>query len=261
VASLTTSRPTVARVAAAALSDNLRAIAAHVAATSHALGRAAPRLIAVVKANAYGHGAVPAALAFEAAGAAMLACADVEEGITLREGGVRAPILVFGALAVSDLSGVFSHRLTPTVSTPSAAAALERAAADRGVRLSCHLKIDTGMHRLGFRDENLGRTLPSLLASPHLAIEAVYTHFATAEDAAHPLFEEQKRRFAAVRQWLPTLGLGPVAWHAANSAACLRDPEPCALRCCAAAARRARCAAAGAHAGEPRDRGQGTPRR
>ncbi len=225
MAPLTISRPTVARVDVAALSGNLRAIAAHVGARCRERGRRAPGIIAVVKANAYGHGAVPAALAFEAAGAAMLACADIEEGVSLRDGGVRAPILVFGALAVSDLSGVFTHRLTPTVSTPSAAAALERAAAERGVRLHCHLKIDTGMHRLGFRDDNVGRTLPSILASPHLAFDAVYTHFATAEDVTHPLFAEQKRRFDAVRASLPGLGLGAVAWHAANSAACLRDAD------------------------------------
>lgn len=225
MASLTTTRPTVARVDTAALSDNLRAIAGYVATRSSTLGRPTPRVIAVVKANAYGHGAVPAARAFGAAGAAMLACADIEEGISLREGGVRAPILVFGALAVSDVSGVFTHGLTPTVSTPSAAAALERAAADRGVRLHCHLKIDTGMHRLGFRDDNVARTLPSILASPHLAVDAVYTHFATAEDAAHPLFDEQKRRFASARAALADLGLGRVAWHAANSAACLRDAD------------------------------------
>ena len=89
------------------------------------------------------------------AGASMLACADIEEGVSLRESGVGLPILVFGALSVSDLDGIFEHRLTPTVSTPAAARALERAAAARNVRLGCHLKIDTGMNRLGFRHDNL----------------------------------------------------------------------------------------------------------
>jgi alanine racemase len=205
------------------LRANFHAMADHLAARSAAKGRRAPRIIAVVKANAYGHGAVASGLAFEAAGASMLACADIEEGVVLREGGVRAPILVFGALGVSDLEGVFTHRLIPTISTPSAASALERAAAARGVRLHCHLKVDTGMHRLGFRDDNLERTLIPILASEHLAIDAVYTHFGTADGAGHPLFDEQKARFAAVRRKAPQLGLGHVEWHAANSAACLLD--------------------------------------
>src|SRR4029079_9623769 len=90
--------------------------------------REVPRVIAVVKANAYGHGATDVGLALERAGAAMLACADIEEGIVLRRAGVRIPILVFGALGISDLDGVFEFDLTPTISTPSAAAALGAAA-------------------------------------------------------------------------------------------------------------------------------------
>ena len=217
------SRPTVARVEVSALQRNLRAVAGHLAVRATGHHRRAPGIIAVVKANAYGHGAVRAARAFEAAGAQMLACADIAEGVVLREGGVRSPILVFGALGISDLEGVFTHRLTPTISTPSAAAALERAAVRHGTRLHCHLKIDTGMHRLGFRDDNLRRTMPQLLASPHLVIDAVYTHFATADVPGHPLFGEQQQRFARAREVLATLGLGEARAHAANSAACLRD--------------------------------------
>ncbi len=223
MASLSSSRPTVARVDLRALEANLRSVAAHLRAMSIASGRRTPGIIAVVKANAYGHGAVRSAMAFQAAGATMLACADVEEGVVLRQGGVTAPILVFGALGVSDLDGIFSHRLTPTVSTPSAALALERAAAARGVRLHCHLKVDTGMHRLGFRDDNLAKTVPPIAASPHLAVDAVYTHFGTADCADHSLFAEQRARFARVRDQLRRLGVGARHWHAANSAAYLRD--------------------------------------
>ena len=125
----------------------------------------------------------------------MLACADIEEGIVLRRGGVHVPILVFGALSVSDLDGVFSHDLTPTISTPSAARALQDAAARHGVVLHCHLKIDTGMNRLGFRHDNLEASIPEVASSSHLAIDAVYTHFATADDPEHPLFAEQRERF------------------------------------------------------------------
>jgi alanine racemase len=182
-----------------------------------------PRIIAVVKANAYGHGAPQVSLALEEAGAAMLACADIEEGIGLRQAGVQAPILVFGALSVSDLGGVFEHRLTPTISTPSAARALQSAASRRGAGLRCHLKIDTGMNRLGFRYDNLGRTLPEVAAAPNLRIDAVYTHFATADDPDHPAFAAQRERFGAALAELPRLGITTTICHAANSAALLRD--------------------------------------
>src|SRR5205814_5685405 len=110
---------------------------------------------AVVTANAYGHGAVQIARALEDAGADLLACADIEEGAVLRAAGVRAEILVFGALSVSDLDGLFDGRLTPTISTPGAARAVQAAAARYKQRVRYHLKIDTGMNRLGFRFDNL----------------------------------------------------------------------------------------------------------
>ena len=158
----------------------------------------APRhgIIAVVKANAYGHGAPQVALALEAAGASMLACADIEEGVVLRQAGVRAPILVFGALSVSDLDGVFEHDLTPTISTPGAARALEAAAADTASHCRCHLKIDTGMNRLGFRArQSAADAAGAWPRSSNLSIDAVYTHFATADDPDIALFEEQRERF------------------------------------------------------------------
>ncbi|MCC7418562.1 MAG: alanine racemase [Acidobacteria bacterium] len=242
-------RPTVARVDLTAIQRNYRNIAAHLAAEAaarpfdDARGRAdralAPGLIAVVKANAYGHGAAQVARALEAAGADLLACADIEEGATLRAAGVRAEILVFGALSVSDLDGVFDGRLTPTISTPGAARAVQAAAAKYRQRLPYHLKIDTGMNRLGFRFDNLRRTLPGLLASPNLELAAVYTHFATADDPESGLFERQRLRFARALAEIDAMrgpGAPPLAApaeslrpgrrpyvHACNSAALLRD--------------------------------------
>jgi alanine racemase len=213
-------RPTTAHIDLGAVRRNYDAIRAHLAREQPAHP---PRVIAVVKANAYGHGAVQVARALEDAGAAMLACADIEEGAALRAGGVGAGILVFGALSVSDLDGLFEYRLTPTISTPGAARAVQAAAERRGIRLRYHLKIDTGMHRLGFRDDNLARTLPGLFASPNLELEAVYTHFATADDPESPLFEEQRRRFTAALETIEALGGRPAYRHAANSAALLRD--------------------------------------
>jgi alanine racemase len=91
------------------------------------------------------------------------------------------------------------------------------------VKLACHLKIDTGMNRLGFRHDNLARTLPEVAASPNLEIAAVYTHFATADNPEHPAFGEQRERFEAAWRQLPTLGIDAAQKHGANSAALLRD--------------------------------------
>jgi alanine racemase len=224
-------RPTVARIDLAALKSNYRVLVEHLVAEWESgsagapprPGTAPPGIIAVIKANAYGHGAAQVALTLEDAGADVLACADIEEGAALRSAGVRAEILVFGALSVSDLDGLFDCRLTPTVSTPAAARAVQAATARYRQRLRYHLKIDTGMNRLGFRGDNLRRTLPELLASPSLELDAVYTHFATADDFQSPLFGEQRQRFARALEEVARLGGAPRYRHAANSAALLRD--------------------------------------
>ena len=228
-------RPTVARVDLGAVKQNFQNIAGHLGAEAPA----PPKLIAVVKANAYGHGAPQVARALEAAGADLLACADIEEGVALRAAGVEAEILVFGALSVSDLDGLFEARLTPTISTPGAARAVQAAAAKYGQRLRYHLKIDTGMNRLGFRFDNLKRTLPELIASPNLELAAVYTHFATADDPECPLFDQQRLRFEGAVTDIDAMrgpGVPPLRApggstrperrpyvHACNSAALLRD--------------------------------------
>jgi alanine racemase len=226
-------RSTVARVDLAALQSNFRAIqeflSAGAASRTTAPSHPAPRVIAVVKANAYGHGSERVALALEQAGATMLACADIEEGIVLRRAGASVPILVFGALSVSDLDGLFEFSLTPTISTPSAARAVQAAAAARNATVGFHLKIDTGMNRLGFRHDNLRRTLPEVLGSPNLRLEAIYTHFATADDPELPLFNEQRVRFEDASRLVaelagpPTAGDRKILRHACNSAALLRD--------------------------------------
>jgi len=228
-------RPTVARVDLAALKANYRSIVEFLESRA--------RVIAVVKANAYGHGAGQVARALEDAGADLLACADIEEGLALRAAGVRAEILVFGALSVSDLDGLFDGDLTPTISTPGAAIAVQAAAERYKRRVRYHLKIDTGMNRLGFRFDNLGRTLPAMLASPNLELAAIYTHFATADDPESPLFDQQRARFEQARAKIEVMNQGarderrrtdraagassihaaaPYV-HAANSAALLRD--------------------------------------
>ena len=212
-----TARPTFARVDLDALSRNFRTLAGFVASAGVAAAGAwpaaekRPGVIGVVKANAYGHGAGRAsALALEAAGA-------LDAGLRRHRRGrpaARRPASpsrssIFGALSVGDVDGIFDYDLTPTVSTPSAAKTLEAAATRRKVRLSCHLKIDTGMNRLGFRHDQLDRTMPPIAASPALAIDGVYTHFATADVPDDPLFGEQRMRFEAARRTLAGLGIRP----------------------------------------------------
>ncbi len=223
-------RSTLARVDLDALKRNFVAIRHYL---SNEAGQAPPAVIAVVKANAYGHGSPRVAVALEEAGATMLACADIEEGIVLRQAGVRVPILVFGALSVSDLDGLFEFSLTPTISTPGAARAVQAAAERRRSSIGYHLKIDTGMNRLGFRHDNLRRTLPDLLASPSLKLEGVYTHFASADMPESPLFNNQRERFEEAWRVVQELvsaanaraSKSPtrVIRHACNSAALLRD--------------------------------------
>ena len=221
-------RSTVARVDLAALKSNFAAIRRYVSSEG---GRTPPAIIGVVKANAYGHGAPRVALALQEAGATMLACADIEEGIVLRQAGVRVPILVFGALSVSDLDGLFDFSLTPTISTPGAARAVQAAAMRRSTTIAYHLKIDTGMNRLGFRHDNLRRTLPELLASSNLRLDAVYTHFASADVPESPVFNTQRERFDVAWSVVDELCResripnpeSRVFRHACNSAGLLRD--------------------------------------
>ena len=217
-------RSTIARVDLDALRHNFAAIQHYLGSEP---GRTPPGIIAVVKANAYGHGAERVAAALEQAGATMLACADIEEGIVLREAGVRVPVLVFGALSVSDLDGLFEYSLTPTISTPGAARAVHAAAAKRRSTIGYHLKIDTGMNRLGFRHDNLRRTLPEVLASDHLRLQGVFTHFASADEPESPVFNSQRERFdvahGIIAEILGPAKAGQFARHASNSAALLRD--------------------------------------
>ena len=229
-------RNTIARVDLNALRHNFAAIRQYLASepTDQPGGgqRAQPpRIIAVVKANAYGHGAQRVASALEQAGADVLACADIEEGVVLRQAGVRVPVLVFGALSVSDLDGLFEYSLTPTISTPGAAKAVHAAAVKRRSTIGYHLKIDTGMNRLGFRHDNLRRMLPEVLASDHRRLEGVFTHFASADEPQSPVFNTQRERFDAAYDVVasgfsrkgPPEGGHYVMKHASNSAALLRD--------------------------------------
>lgn len=183
---------------------------------------AAPAVVcAVVKADGYGHGAVPVARAALEAGAALLAVALVEEGAVLRDAGIEAPILLLSEPPPAAAADVVGLRLTPTVYTAEGVTALA-AAATGPEPLAAQLKVDTGMHRVGAAPDEAVDLAVRIHADPQLRLEAVWTHFAVADDAAQSAAtDEQRRRFAEVCAAIEAAGVPVPARHAANAAGTL----------------------------------------
>lgn len=178
---------------------------------------------AVVKADAYGHGAVPVARAALDAGAAGLAVALVDEGVELREAGVGARILVLSEPPEPWMPVAVAHRLEPFVYTPAGIAAAARAAT-AAAPVGVHLKLDTGMHRVGARPDRAVALARQILAEPSLRLAAVATHLAVADDAGHPGTTAQLGRFDAAMSELRAAGIVPPAVHVANSAGAIGHP-------------------------------------
>jgi len=185
------------------------------------------RLMAVVKADGYGHGAAPAARAALEGGATALAVAAVSEAEALRTAGLDAPILIMGPLAGDEWDRAAAADAEPTAWTPQAVAAAAAAGVRRGRPVPLHLKLDTGMGRLGARPEDIDALVEAAAAAgPGIRVAGLMTHFATADETEGEnagFMAEQLLRF---RGRLPALrGTFPDALvHAANSAATLRDP-------------------------------------
>ena len=182
-------------------------------------------LYAVVKANAYGHGAELIAPAALEAGVDRLAVAAVNEAIPLRQAGVRAPILLLGYTPPELAETLLEYNLTPTIYEVSAALAFAEAAARLGRPLTVHVKVDTGMHRLGI-DPAEALDLCSLLSrNASLHLEGIYTHFSTADEADKAYSLDQLYRFTSLLGRLAQAGCRPPIAHAANSAATLDLPQ------------------------------------
>ena len=182
------------------------------------------RALAVVKADGYGHGALQTALAAMKGGASMLAVASVDEGAVLREGGIRAPILVLGAVTGYDVKRGVEADLIQTVCSPEMVRMCESAAAEAGKQTEVHLKIDTGMGRIGVRtEEERDRVLKALEECPHVKLCGTFTHFADADDGedGEQYTGQQFRRFLELTEGLPK----EVIRHCCNSAAIHRHPE------------------------------------
>jgi len=198
---------------------------AHNAAVLKARARARAELMVAVKANAYGHGAVPVSRAALEGGATRLAVHRVEEGIELRRAGIAAPILIMGYSLPAQSEQVVQWDLTPTVNSQPQAEALSRAAVARGKRLPVHVKVDTGMGRYGLLPEEVVDFWRYLSTLPGLFLEGLYTHFATADSADKRVTRRQFATFMEVVRALETAGFTIPLKHVANSAATLDLPE------------------------------------
>ena len=178
-------------------------------------------LCAVVKANGYGHGAAPAARAALAGGATWLAVALTSEGAELRDAGITAPILLLSEPPVDEHADVVRFDLTPTVYTETGIESLARTAT-RPLRV--HLKVDTGMHRVGAAVEDVVPLAKSVLAHEPLRLGGVWTHCAVADEPGHPATPRQAERFDAAVRELRDAGIKVPLLHAANSAATIDHP-------------------------------------
>ena len=181
--------------------------------------------MAVVKADAYGHGAVPCARAAVEAGADCLGVGRVEEGIELREKGLQAPVHVLAGAFPEEIEDLIRYRLAPTLCRESMAEAIHRAAQARGTRLGVHIKVDTGMGRLGVPPEQLPHLVERIRQLKNLRIESIFTHLATADDPDPEYTRFQLTRFREALGVLERKGMALPPVHAANSAALLRHPE------------------------------------
>ncbi len=214
---ISTLLPTYAIVNLAALAHNL----------SHIKRCLSPGtdIMAVVKANAYGHGAVEIAHALTRQGIGRFAVASLDEGITLRQAGLSGSIVVLGALLEEQVSDLVAHRLTPVVSDGRILPSLAKEAASHHAPYPIHLKVETGMGRLGFSPEELLSLLDEPIMRNPLQIEGIMTHLADADGADKAATERQLNLFRTMLGHIRKCGLTIPLVHTANSAAIIRFPE------------------------------------
>ena len=210
-------RPTQVEVNLSRITQNYHAIHRRV---GHAV-----KVMAMLKANAYGHGLVEIAQHMETLGVAYLGVAFLEEGILLRERGIRTPILVCGGIYGSQVPLFLEHDLTLTASSIDKLKQVDEAAAAAGTTAKVHLKIDTGMERVGVHYYSAGEFLKASLGCKHLVVEGIYSHFASS-DAADLIYARlQLERFEEVINFYEARSLPTPIRHMANSGGILQLPE------------------------------------
>jgi alanine racemase len=208
-------RPTWVEIDTDAIADNLREVRKTL--PSHT------SVMAVVKADAYGHGAVPVAATAIRAGAEFLGVALVEEGVALRRAGITRPILYMETLFPWQASELVQADLTATVATQGCADLLEEAAARLRRRVAVHIKVDTGMGRLGLPPAEIPALVDRVARLPHLEIEGIFTHLACAE-CDDCMTDRQLDQFARLLDKLEAMGHHIPVVHVANSAAVMHVP-------------------------------------
>ncbi|MEO6154214.1 MAG: alanine racemase [Thermomonas sp.] len=212
---LLSQRPTRINVDLDAITHNLRAIRGHVGVP----------VMAIVKANAYGHGLLPVALHLQAQGVEQLGVAFVEEGIALRNAGVSVPILVLGGIFGPQVSHFISNDLEITVSSLDKLRQVEAAAQSLGRKAVIHLKIDTGMERIGVHSYSCRPFIEAALASRWCDLKGIYSHLACADDPASPMTLQQLERFLEACSHIERAGAPMPMRHLANSGGVLHFPD------------------------------------
>jgi alanine racemase len=209
-------RPTVVEVSLARLAENFRAIQAAVAPAA---------VMPIVKANAYGHGLVPVARHLASLGARSLGVAFLEEAVALREAGIAVPILVMGGIFGDQIPIFLRHGLTLTASSVDKLKQIDEIAGRVGVTATVHLKIDTGMERIGVHYYNARGLLERAAACARVRVEGIYSHFANADAEDLTSARLQLARFLEVLEWYDKQGVTPPVRHMANSGAVLQLRE------------------------------------
>jgi alanine racemase len=212
-------RPVWAEISLQGILHNLRAIRKQVGASR--------KILAVVKSNAYGLGAVPVAKALQKAGTEWFGVTCANEGVELREAGIRKRILILTGFWPGEEKRLIQNNLTPTVTRVDDLGHLERSAtAARGKsQVRFHLKINTGMNRLGIGADEVDSFARALAACKHIKLEGTFTHFASAEDFTAQQTNEQEKVFLACLERLRALGVSPGIVHMANSGAICARPN------------------------------------
>jgi len=203
---------------------DLDALARNLAAIRGRVGDAR-EILGVVKADAYGHGAVPVARRLAAEGIDHFGVALVEEGLELRRAGIKTPILILGAIEPGQIPLIVEGALTPAVYSMRILSAIIEASGRLPRPIPFHLKIDTGMGRLGFRPQDLSAALDRMAAMPRVAIEGVFTTLASSETPDNPVTAEQVQRFKLAVGELKRRGLDPGRVHMANSGGILTSSD------------------------------------
>lgn len=214
---MTVFRPTYAEIDLSAIRDNIRAVRA----------RVGPRvkIMPAVKANGYGHGAVEVSRAVLEAGAEVLCVAIPEEAVELREAGFDAPIIILGCTTAEAADDIVRLDVASTVCDIAYARALSSAALKQRKIASVHLKVDTGMGRIGVRPEEVIDTMTALNSLPGLSIDGVFTHFPSADETDRTYTTAQIALFSRVLDGLKRSGIPAALVHASNSGGVLAYPE------------------------------------